>query len=331
MLFHRDADGICAVAMVLKFYSGLELVPRKGPVMDDKFVKELIGKKPEYIVFLDLPVDQEWKRLKQMKKDLKDTEIIVMDHHIVEKDLNKLGMLHFNQKMGGKFKNMYIPASCLVFHSRMDRGHDIEDLIWIAVIGIIGDYNYKDCMSTLKKCEELHPDSLDINNVFGSRLSRLTDMISSLMTTKGLKGAQECLKLLKNADHYEELMGNKKLIKAYNIVEKEIRDIMNDFKRNGEHFPKKKLVIYHIKSKLNITSIIATKISEKHPDSVVIIRKESRIGWKVSMRNQSGKTNVGGLAKKATEGNGSGGGHFKSAGALAKDWNLFRKRILSNL
>ena len=82
---------------------------------------------------------------------------------------------------------------------------------------------------------------------------------------------------------------------------------------------------------MNITSIIATVTAERHPNHIVIIRKKSGNFWKISLRYQAGKVSVGDLAKFATRRMGSGGGHIKSAGALANNWETFKERVLEYL
>ena len=35
LFYHQDADGVCAAALVLKFFPGFEALAREGPRMED--------------------------------------------------------------------------------------------------------------------------------------------------------------------------------------------------------------------------------------------------------------------------------------------------------
>ena len=115
---------------------------------------------------------------------------------------------------------------------------------------------------------------------------------------------------------------------------------MERFDREKQVFEDAGLVIFTTKSRMRITSMIATEVSERYPDHVVIIRKraEDDASWKASIRLQnlevrsrSGSVNVARLAKECSEGIGHGGGHEKASGALVSDWGEFKKRVLEYL
>lgn len=98
-----------------------------------------------------------------------------------------------------------------------------------------------------------------------------------------------------------------------------------------EEYPEKGVIIYLIKTRFNITSLVATHFSESYPDMIIIVRKQTGDMWKLCLRNQSGRVNLGKIAKKAVNGIGSGGGHEKAAGVLTTDWEKFKKKFISSL
>ena len=59
LLYHNDPDGIASAMLLLKFFPDFETIPRKGPMISNDFINELVKKKPELVIFMDLPVDQE--------------------------------------------------------------------------------------------------------------------------------------------------------------------------------------------------------------------------------------------------------------------------------
>ena len=113
--------------------------------------------------------------------------------------------------------------------------------------------------------------------------------------------------------------------------QEEIDRILEDFPKNKEEFPKLNLFLYELKSELSVASVIASILARLYPDDIVIIRKKKPNGWKLSMRCQSGKTNLNDIAKKCSEGIGSGGGHPKAAGAFIYDWDVFKECLLREL
>jgi len=328
LVYHSDVDGMCSSALLMKFFPGFKSVPREGPVIDQGFLEVLVSKKPDVVVFMDIPADQEWRKLMILKRRLRKTKIAIIDHHIVEKDMNPLGVLHVNPRF--ERKEVYIPASAVMYEILKFLKYPVERFLWICAVGVIADYGFEDCKEVLEECERKIPGSLsDKPSPF--KLSRIAEMLSSIITLKGLRGAKIGLDLLVKIESFRDVREHRDLKQYYRKVRREIESIMEDFKKHGEFVPGKNLVIYEIKSRLNITSIIATKITDTYKNEVIIIRKRSRQGWKISLRCQSGEINVGDLAKKASRGIGSGGGHQKSAGALVKDWEKFRSRILRQI
>ncbi len=328
LVYHSDGDGMCSSALLLKFFTGFKTIPREGPVIDEGFLKNLLSAEPDVIVFMDIPADQEWGKLLLLKSRLKKTKIAIIDHHIVEKDMNKEGIIHINPRMTDR--GAYVPASAVMYEILNSLKYPAKKFIWISAVGVIADHGFEDCKEILKECEDAYPGTIsDRENHFS--LYKVADMLSALISLKGLKGAKIGLELLVNLDSMEEIRNHQGLREYYVKVKKEIDRIMEDFRKHAEFVPEKNLIMYEIKSRLNITSIIATKVTEKHKKEVIIIRKRSRQGWKVSLRCQSGKVNVGEIAKRASRGVGSGGGHQKSAGALVKDWEKFREAVLKEM
>ncbi len=315
LFYHRDCDGICSAAMWLRFFSDFEARPREGPRMDSGFVRHVIDQDPDLLVFLDLPIDQEWKRIRKMLDSLPDVRILIIDHHIVERDLNSGRILHINPK----FKNdVYLPAAFLVYRILEQLGEDVGNMDWISALGIAGDYGFEDCRDFL--------DKVGIKN-----LDMGVGLVSAAMSLKGLKGADKVLKIMLASDGYKEFLRTKTLGLWKKYVDKEFRDVVSDFKKEREEHKDANLVIYIIKSRLNFVSVVATHFSEKLPDKVILIGKKGKYGWKLSVRNQSGKVNVGDLVKKCVKGIGSGGGHKKAAGGIVKDWEKFKRRLLAEL
>jgi single-stranded DNA-specific DHH superfamily exonuclease len=322
LVYHRDADGVCSAAILMKIFPEFESIPREGPIIDKKFFRYIISEKPKILLFLDIPADQEWEKILKFRESLPDLKIMIIDHHVPEKDMNSDRVIHINPRF--LRSELYIPASCVIYELLRKMKYDVESYLWISLTGIIGDYGVKDC-------EWMFKEFAKTSETPRSRLFKVSNIISSAITLKGFKGAEKALELLLKSEGYEDFEKSGQLKKWNTVVQGEVRRISNDFEKRKEVFKKERLIFYEIKSRMNITSIIATVTAEKHPNEIVIIRKKSGDFWKISLRYQAGKVSVGDFAKFASKGIGSGGGHIKSAGALVNNWEEFRKRVFKYL
>lgn len=325
LLYHNDPDGICSARLLLRFFPGFETIPRTGPMISDEFLGVLIKKKPRLVFFMDLPVDQEKKRIKKLQKET-GCRIIILDHHIYENNLDSRDILHINPRF--RQKGSYIPSACMIYRILERMGSDVKELCWVAVMGVIGDYVVRDCMDLLEECKKEYPYLLK-GEPLESMLAEGAGMISYAVIMKGPKGAGEALKVLMKSIDYKEFAGDKKLIKWKEEMEREFDFVLKGVEK--EEDKKMGVIIYTIKTRFSITSLIATHFSEKHRDKIIIVRKESKGGWKLCLRDQSGRTNLGKIVKKCVKGIGSGGGHERAAGVLTTDWEKFKKRLISSL
>ncbi len=326
LLYHNDPDGITSAALIMKFFPGFDAIPRKGPETDERFVKDIVRRDPDLLLIVDIPIDQEHEKLEAIKKALPHLKIIVIDHHIIERDLNSMGALHINPRF--RKPDAYMPCACIVYVMLQKLGFDVRSLVWMAAIGIISDYGIDDCRDVLEECRTEYPYLLR-GNPRKSRIFDAAKLISSAVTLKGLKGASEAMKILTKCEYFEDLAAVRKLKEWRNIVDSEIRQVILESEKTRTK--KGDVLFYRIDTKLKLNSIIATILSEKHPDSVIVVRQRYRNGWKISLRNQSGKYNLGEIAKRAVRGIGSGGGHEKAAAAMVPRWLEFRRRFLSEL
>jgi single-stranded DNA-specific DHH superfamily exonuclease len=327
LFYHRDADGICAASLLLKFFGDFEVDARQGPRIEREFVKALIEKKPDLVVFLDLPIDQEWEKIKEIFDKLPRLKIVVIDHHIHERDMNSERIVHVNPRF---FEDVYLATSYVVFKLMEALGRNTPAFVWIAGIGIIGDYDVKDCQDVLDLSEKMYPGSVG-NRPLSSKLGYASELICSAVTVKGSEGAEKVLKTLLESKDYRKFLESKRLKVWHRNVKEEIRRVIKDAYSNREIHQKLGLHIYTIRTRMSLTSAVSTYFAEKYPDKTVIIRRRSEGEWKLSFRNQAGHVNVGQLAKKCVQGIGTGGGHKKAAGAIVSDWDKFRERILEEL
>jgi len=328
LLYHTDLDGICSAAMLLRFYPDLKPVPREGPISDDRFIKSLISYKPDLVVIVDLPLDQEWKKIDRLQRESPGTRIILIDHHVITKDMNSDRVIHINPRFRS---NAYIATSSLVYNLLKEVGKPVQPLVWIAAIGVIGDYAFEDCRELLKECAKLYPELG--KDLAKSALGSISQLLMSAVILDGTTGVEKGLDILLKASGYRTLQQSKYLTESNKKVSKEIDRITKDFKKKAREYPELDLYIYTISSKLNIVSTISTMTAAKNPDKMILIIRQEKQYVKVSARYQAGDVNLNDLIKFAVDGIGSGGGHEKAAGAVVnrKDWPEFKKRLMQKL
>ncbi|MBM3303635.1 MAG: DHH family phosphoesterase [Candidatus Aenigmarchaeota archaeon] len=319
LLYHHDTDGICSAALLLRFFPKMKSLPLEGPRLDRKEMKRIASQDADVMIFLDLPVDQEFESLMQLKRKAK---LAVIDHHIAERDLSRWGVLHINPRLE---KDVYLPTSYMVYKILEKLGKKPSGVKWISCIGVYGDYGMKDCAAFLASCD-MGREGMALGS----------ELISAAVTLKGLKGADIALKYLLASEDFSNFSRSNALKAWKAAVSKEFNEIMGHFDGGKELYPDAGLVIYEIRNRLNLTSAVSNRLSELLPDLVVMIRKKHDKGgqgkeWKLSLRCQSGRVNLGLITKKCAEGIGSGGGHKKAAGAVVSDYGKFLARLRAEL
>lgn len=328
LLYHGDADGVCSAALFLRFFKGFDYSPRKGPIMGNDFVRTVLEKKPGLLVFLDLPVDQERRNLERFLREIPGLRIVIIDHHIHERDMNSERVLHINPRFVRG--DAYMPAACTVYRILEVLGMEVRALIWIAAMGVIGDYGWEGCPDLIEECRGEYPYLLE-GEPPKSMLGEGADVIAAAVTLKGLPGVSECLKALVASQGFEDFESVRKLQDWKAELDDEFQIILEDFEKKKKLFEREKMIVYELKSGLSLTSMLATHIGGEFPDSIVAIRKASGNVWKVSLRGQNTGLNLGDIVKRCVKDIGSGGGHERAAAAMVRDWGTFLKRLRREL
>ena len=344
---HRDVDGSCCAAQLLKFYPDFKTLSIKDPFIPDNIIMEIIEQKPELLVFVDVGVDEHLDRIVKIKNQLKGAKIFLIDHHVIQNDLNKNGILHINPRF--QDPEIYIPASLMVFHilkhmeslEKTDRntfldkvhGKPVSSLSWIACIGVISDYGHKNNKEFITECKKQYGKLLDAKELIDSRIGDSAKTIYSAIILKGEYGVKKSVDCLVKSEGFGEFEKNETL-KGWRLqVDKEIDDVVAKCEKDKEDI--NGVVFCEIDSKLNMASIISNILTEKYQDKIVVVGKEVLDGWKVSIRGSrshvSGKINLANSVKIAVEGIGYGGGHPQAAGAFTQDWEKFKERLLKEI
>ncbi len=309
---HRDADGTTAAALMMRFFPG-EAVSLEYGNLEPGMLFSLKEKGPGLVVFLDLAIDRHPEEVEELGKAC---PVLVIDHHIMKRDLNSGRTLYMNPRMHEK--GAYISASCLVYRLLERIGKPVQGQKWIAAMGAIGDHAEEGCSGVMEGLDR-------------DRLAEAEKMVSSAISVRGEKGAGKVLGLLLEAGGPEDLEKDPQLVKWRKELDRELDTIVSGFREKGRHFPEKGVSILEVRSKYQINSLVSTVLSERNPDLVVITMRPEKGGHKLSLRNQSGRVDLSRAVGKACEGIGRGGGHEKAAGAWVSDLKEFLRRLMDGI
>ena len=324
VIFNNDGDGISSCVLLNKF---LEKTGRKKPYiipqpmpMDKNIIQRIQTTVPNKLIFLDIAADQQQNVLKKLDSIC---DIMIVDHHQVFKDMNGKNIVHYNPRI--ETHGVYRSTSYCVYKI-CSKIIDMSDLLWIAGVGMVSDYNLDDSKDLVKELEKNY--SLE-EPLYGTKLGRMADMIASTRATNALS-CEQMVGVLESAtfEDFEKARNADKMIESQKIIENEIAEILADYEHKMERAGN--IIFYNIKSKFNLGSSISTKVSEHVKKNLVVIYERSGNRIKISSRNQAKNINAGNVMQRAAkEVGGSGGGHEAAAGATipADEWDHF-KRIL---
>jgi single-stranded DNA-specific DHH superfamily exonuclease len=342
IVYDTDGDGIGAAVIISKTLKRIfNRYPKAIPADHDlKYVTrndydEISKQKAENIIIVDMSVDSKIDFITRLAKKHK---ILIIDHHQSKKNLNRnRNIVHANPFFWKSRIASFRYASSKVAFDICNKVTNIDDLDWLAGLGIINDYSGKSWKSFLNRIYKKHPYLKGKDNYsFENKLGYIAHIITSGYYSKrrsGKMGYDACLKAETPLDIIKTRSASaKKLKKMYNKVEKEIQSIMKNWRKKAEIFENKKLIILKLETRFSIQSTIATKVSIKKPDHTVVVAKKTGKKIHVSFRRQDRKVNCGELAAAAIRGlkNANGGGHAPAAGGkiMANDWNKFKEKII---
>jgi len=328
VVYHIDTDGLCSAAQLIKYlkkkgknYNLISGSPQK--MRHSSFYYKL---KSELVIFLDLPADHYEDEIYKLNDR---ADIVIIDHHIMNKDMNSETIAHFNPALDGIDK--YCPSSKQVYD--LFRKYD-----WIAAIGVIGDLGGKQWKEWINRVEKRHGLSpCKGEYCLDSEFAKYDHLINASRMIKGEEGSMEALKILVESETFEEFKKqSEKLISWEQEISSYLEELKERFEKDKEENKKLELLTFTIRNpKYSIGSALSTIISMEHYNKTVVlfIIKNSIVN--VNFRRQDGKYDMALLAKKSVEGlpKASGGGHPKAAGATVRivDFAEFRKNIKKNL
>lgn len=343
ILYNGDPDG-CASAVQLEII--LENEKKKIKIkkhwvasysyLFERELELILRLKPEYLIFLDLPIIQEIQTLGQMSEITK--AILIYDHHNVSSRLKlPTNVLYLNSRVinGKVVRND--PTAYFTYCLGLRYGLNKNITKWLIGIGLIGDFaleNYPEILSSISKYS---PDLNKGKDIYDVRFRRISGIINASYKYNPLKATHLAFDLLKEAYECEDPFlvfdeKNANALKLQNIsreLKVEIDNEIKRFNKNKTEHGSSLLLTYASQSKHFIAGIVAGISSGRYKDKIIsvgfryghLMQNEIRVG-------EDSKIDLIKLLKNLSINYDclSSGGHSKAAGALI-EFREYRKFV----
>ncbi|MFQ5474558.1 MAG: bifunctional oligoribonuclease/PAP phosphatase NrnA [Candidatus Nanoarchaeia archaeon] len=318
--FGDDADGLTSFLLLYKYkQEGTGVVVKAAPNLDERFIKKIEEYQPDKVFILDVPiVDQEFI-------DACRCPVIWIDHHPPVKR-NKV--LCFNPRNRDMNDNSATSEMCY---------HVVKDFLWVAAIGIVGDWQLS---TTTEAFSKKYPDLLpsDINKpqnaLFATKLGEMIRMCEAMLKGQTKKVLQNIKILTRIEDPYELLNGttsrSRLLMKRYRFIKKQYDELLSMARKQADDGGY--LIFVYQDNKMSFSTELSNELLYLYPDRTVIVAREKNEEMKCSFRT-SEKNMQKALEKALVNIQGYGGGHEKACGGCIKkdDWERFLEQLKEEL
>ena len=316
VISHADLDGIASAVLIneilksknmkihdLKFVNYKKGMFKKS---EEKFARKRINK----IFVFDVGVDSDYEGFQELKNKF---DVFYLDHH--PSDI----------KGDNIIKTKTSDCATFSIYETAKNDFDLSKLEWLVCTAMVSDVSYKD-KSNFEFLREHYPD-LKLEKIMDSKPGEMSKKISSAIIY--FNGKEEKV--------FRLILNNKinRFGKYQKIVDGEIKNLVEKFKKESEFYPEKNLYLYYTTSKFNVSSVVTTILSYHEPKKTFIFISDidgEPDFYKASSRNQSGKEDMNQLMKKGVNGleNATGGGHVPAAAArfMKKDLEKFKENLL---
>ncbi|MGV8169236.1 MAG: DHH family phosphoesterase [Candidatus Nanoarchaeia archaeon] len=304
--FDDDPDGVSSFVLLYKMKGEGKGICVKGkPMLEAQYASKVEEYDPDLVIILDKPlVEQEF--LDQVKQ-----EVIWIDHHPAQ-DNKKVK--YFNPRKHDSEDNR--PTSYWAYQIAKD---DLKDGLWIAMIGIIGDWNMLMTEEFREKYPGLLPENIKepAEALFNSDIGKLARVVEFNLKGTTTQVMQSIKTLTRIEDPHEILdqttAKGKFIYKKYLDINEKYESLKKDIQVTED-----KIILFkYSDSKLAISSMLSNELLYRHPEKITIIAREKSDEIMMSLR--SAKIKIVDKLQKALEGiNGYGGGHDFACGACVK-------------
>jgi single-stranded DNA-specific DHH superfamily exonuclease len=315
--FHDDPDGLCSFLLLYKYKGDGHgvIVKRATPTVDGQFVSKVAEYNADKVFILDIAVvDQEFV-------DSINVPVIWIDHH---QPLELTNTKIFNPRIKNKDDGTPVTYMC----------HQVvQENIWIAAVGCIGDWYIPDFMDEFKKEYPgmVEMDSKDPGDIlFETKLGYLVRIFSFVLKGK-TSDVKKCFKVLTRVKEPDEILKQKSsqgkfVYRKFLKINEGYTELIEAGKKCAKDDDELLLYIYN-ENKMSFSSDLSNELLHRYPKKLIIVGRDKQNEVKMSLRYYKP---VRDILKKALIGvEGYGGGHECACGANVKkdDFKRFIESI----
>lgn len=309
---HIDLDGIASAKVINKIVNPevVKLI-NHDELASIEFREELKSKSINKIILIDLSISD--------KNTIFDFErfadVLMIDHHQYDFDFNSKKTV-FIQSFG--YCAAYIAYD--LFVSDFD---SLKKIKWLVALASLDDFMFKKNNSWLESVFKQYGYIYDFQNPqSGEFWDNVLMFDKAIIYFRG--------DLIKLYEHIRDDISELEDMEEYsNMVDIDLADNERRYKSDREEVFDG--FIFEIDSKYKIESLLSTLISIKNEDKNIFLVLKGDKYYKISVRRQDGKYNMGLFLKNVTSDfkDKSAGGHSKAAGAsvLHSDYEEFKERV----
>ncbi len=317
IFFDDDPDGLCSFLLLEKKYKKFKgIVLKNSPVLDESYIVKVRQHCPDLILVLDKPIISEGFVEKV------HVPLIWIDHHSPENFRG--GVNYFNPRVKDDKDNRPVTYWCYKI---------TNDNLWIAMVGILGDWHLSLYNAFKKKFKDIVP-SRKINDppgvLFNTELGKLVKIFSFILKGRTAE-AYNYINLILKVNDPKEILGKKteagrKIYERYEEINKIYEIFLS--KAIRENKDRNFIVFTYYHNKYSFTSDMSNELLYRYPEKVILIAREQGDEFKGSLR--AANLILPPILMKSLKGlEGQGGGHEHACGFNVKkrDFIKFKNRI----
>ena len=315
VFFDDDHDGLASYILIKKEYDKCQGIVVKSGMKDNEiYFRKIQEYNPDLILVLDRG------EISQELIDSVNVPLIWIDHHPI---MDRKGARYYNPRIHNPEDSR--PVTYWAYQL-------VKKNLWIAMVGIIGDYYYPKELIENFEYKELLSNKTKIEEVlYLTDLGKLVKIFNFILkgTTTDVKKNINMLCKIENPYEIlnQETQIGKSLYKSYEKINKEYLKLLNKAEKSIS--TKEKIVVFtYPDSKLSLSGPICEELKFKFPDKLVIVAREKDSYMRTSLRCED--LILPPLLKKALDGlDGYGGGHDHAVGASinTRDFPIFIQNL----
>ncbi|MBI2548605.1 DHH family phosphoesterase [Candidatus Woesearchaeota archaeon] len=317
--FHGDPDGLCSFLLFYRFiHEGKGVVVNTTPVIDETFVRKVQEYNPDCIFILDIAVVEE--------EFLEKVHVPVywIDHHAV---LERKQVHYYNPRKQHPEDNTCISKIC----------YDVvQQDLWIAVCGVISDWQMHLTPSFSQQYPDLLPDGIHQPDqaLFSTPVGELIRVLAFMLKGRTHDVYQAIKIMTRIEDPYEILRQTtsqgKYLFKRAKKIQESYDAQLQQIKASATQ--DEVLLYSYDDDEVSLTKELSNEALYMYPDKVIIIGREKDDELKCSVR--ASHYILPPLITAALHGlQGRGGGHEHACGVVVKkqDFDIFLTQFREEL